>query len=100
MTGGGPWRGSALTKWGDLFVVVEPYVNVREQPFLFAGFQSFGAESLCLEGEAAYSIALESSVAAFTLWDRPCDLHHIFEFSFLPEGWILYFHVLDIGDCN
>ena len=57
------------------FMVADSSVNAEDKRPLCARFQFYGIESLCLDGGVAYSIALESGVAAFTLWDRPCNLH-------------------------
>jgi hypothetical protein len=48
--------------------------------------------------EVAYSIALGSSVAAFTLWDRPCHLHR--NFLFFPHLGLCLPYIIDLPESD
>ncbi len=65
---------------------VESAVNVREWLLSVMALFSTSVEKRELPGiGVAYSIALGSGVAAFTLWDRPCYPH-----LFFPPNMMLF----------
>jgi hypothetical protein len=75
--GAAPWAGCGSDNMERpctyvQFLVVESSVNVGECGGCVRVLSSLGVRVASHGSRVAYSIALESSVAAFTLWDRPC----------------------------